>query len=106
MSKTLTLNNTRTKNTPPEIINNSADTQPKVRVMHRRVTPTPRNSASKSKIANDATNMSPPVTLVKTWIWMARDASDYQLKKLGERNIVNTFGSLQAAKDYVTPSGK
>jgi hypothetical protein len=99
MPKTLTLSNTARKKVPPTMMSSPKEDTPSVKVMHRRAGPV--NTTAKKQ-----DNLKPPATLVKTWLWMARDASDYELKKLGRNNIIRIFGSVESAHDYIANGGK
>tara|TARA_B100002003_G_C14013345_1_gene488899 strand:+ start:396 stop:737 length:342 start_codon:yes stop_codon:yes gene_type:complete len=43
----------------------------------------------------------PPVTLVKTWLWMYREAKEYELRECARKNILRTFDSVEDAASYV-----
>ena len=47
----------------------------------------------------------PPVTLLKTWLWMAKDARDDGLRRLGCRNLMQFFSSLEQAERYIAERG-
>ena len=49
------------------------------------------------------TNMKnvPPESLIRTWVWMMSENNDQELINKGRRNLINAFGSLQKAIEYI-----
>jgi hypothetical protein len=49
------------------------------------------------------TNMKnvPPESLIRTWVWMMSENNDPELINKGRRNLINAFGSLQKAIEYI-----
>ncbi|WP_394230948.1 hypothetical protein [Shewanella colwelliana] len=43
----------------------------------------------------------PPLTLVKTWIWMLNKDDLPEVQKKGLENLLQTFGSLAKANEYI-----
>ncbi len=43
----------------------------------------------------------PPESLIRTWVWMMSENNDPQLVNKGRQNLVNAFGSLQKAIEYI-----
>lgn len=44
----------------------------------------------------------PPLPLIKTWVWMMVESKEPELKEKGRENIINAFGSLANANEYLT----
>jgi hypothetical protein len=43
----------------------------------------------------------PPESLIRTWVWMMSENNDQELIHKGRRNLINAFGSLQKAIEYI-----
>lgn len=43
----------------------------------------------------------PPESLIRTWVWMMSENNDPQLMNKGRKNLVDAFGSLQKAIEYI-----
>ena len=43
----------------------------------------------------------PPESLIRTWVWMMSENNDPELMNKGRENLVNAFGSLQKAIEYI-----
>ncbi|MBT1444312.1 hypothetical protein KJI95_07205 [Shewanella sp. JM162201] len=43
----------------------------------------------------------PPITLIQTWVWMMMESGNPELQEKGRRNLVNSFGSLAKANEYL-----
>ena len=43
----------------------------------------------------------PPESLIRTWVWMMSENNDQELINKGRRNLINAFGSLQKAIEYI-----
>lgn len=43
----------------------------------------------------------PPVSLVRTWLWMMLEANDEQLKAESQERLLSVFGNLKAVVEYV-----
>jgi hypothetical protein len=43
----------------------------------------------------------PPESLIRTWVWMMSENNDQELIRKGRRNLINAFGSLQKAIEYI-----
>ena len=43
----------------------------------------------------------PPESLIRTWVWMMSENNDQELINKGRKNLVNAFGSLQKAIQYI-----
>lgn len=46
-------------------------------------------------------NNMPPESLIRTWVWMMSENNDPELMNKGRKNLVNAFGSLQKAIQYI-----
>lgn len=46
----------------------------------------------------------PPRVLIETWLWMAEESSCSAVQELGQRRLVETFGSITVAKRYLVYS--
>jgi hypothetical protein len=46
-------------------------------------------------------NNAPPEPLIRTWVWMMSENNDPELMKKGRQNLINAFGSLQKAIQYI-----
>ena len=46
-------------------------------------------------------NNVPPESLIRTWVWMMSENNDPELMNKGRKNLVNAFGSLQKAIEYI-----
>jgi hypothetical protein len=46
-------------------------------------------------------NNVPPESLIRTWVWMMSENNDSQLINKGRKNLINAFGSLQKAIEYI-----
>lgn len=43
----------------------------------------------------------PPESLIRTWVWMMSENNDPELMTKGRKNLINAFGSLQKAIQYI-----
>jgi hypothetical protein len=43
----------------------------------------------------------PPESLIRTWVWMMSENNDPELMNKGRKNLINAFGSLQNAIQYI-----
>ena len=43
----------------------------------------------------------PPEPLIRTWVWMMSENNDQELMNKGRQNLINAFGSLQKAIQYI-----
>ncbi len=43
----------------------------------------------------------PPESLIRTWVWMMSENNDPELMNKGRQNLINAFGSLQNAIQYI-----
>lgn len=43
----------------------------------------------------------PPESLIRTWVWMMSENNDPELIIKGRKNLINAFGSLQKAIEYI-----
>ncbi|WP_372871449.1 hypothetical protein [Shewanella sp.] len=43
----------------------------------------------------------PPLTLIQTWVWMMMESGNPELQEKGRRNLINSFGSLANANEYL-----
>ncbi|MCH1920233.1 hypothetical protein L9G15_12425 [Shewanella sp. A3A] len=43
----------------------------------------------------------PPLPLVQTWVWMMVESNTPEIREKGKNNLINCFGSLAKANDYV-----
>ncbi|MGS2719180.1 hypothetical protein [Paraglaciecola aestuariivivens] len=43
----------------------------------------------------------PPESLIRTWVWMMSENKDPELMNKGRQNLINAFGSLQNAIQYI-----
>jgi hypothetical protein len=43
----------------------------------------------------------PPESLIRTWVWMMSENNDPELMNKGRQNLINAFGSLQKAIQYI-----
>lgn len=43
----------------------------------------------------------PPESLIRTWVWMMSENNDPELMNKGRKNLINAFGSLQKAIEYI-----
>lgn len=43
----------------------------------------------------------PPESLIRTWVWMMSENNDQELMNKGRKNLINAFGSLQKAIEYI-----
>jgi hypothetical protein len=43
----------------------------------------------------------PPESLIRTWVWMMSENNDPELMNKGRKNLINAFGSLQKAIQYI-----
>ena len=46
-------------------------------------------------------NNMPPESLIRTWVWMMSENNDPKLVNKGRQNLVNAFGSLPKAIQYI-----
>jgi hypothetical protein len=46
-------------------------------------------------------NNVPPESLIRTWVWMMSENNDQALVNKGRQNLINAFGSLQKAIQYI-----
>jgi len=46
-------------------------------------------------------NNIPPESLIRTWVWMMSENNDTELMNKGRQNLINAFGSLQKAIQYI-----
>ena len=46
-------------------------------------------------------NNTPPESLIRTWVWMMSENKDPELMNKGRQNLINAFGSLQKAIQYI-----
>lgn len=46
-------------------------------------------------------NNTPPESLIRTWVWMMSENNDPELMNKGRQNLINAFGSLQNAIQYI-----
>ena len=46
-------------------------------------------------------NNIPPESLIRTWVWMMSENNDPELMNKGRKNLINAFGSLQKAIQYI-----
>lgn len=49
-------------------------------------------------------NNVPPESLIRTWVWMMSENNNPILANKGRQNLVNAFGSLQKAIEYIERS--
>ena len=43
----------------------------------------------------------PPESLIRTWVWMMSENNDPELINKGRKNLINAFGSLKNAIEYI-----
>lgn len=43
----------------------------------------------------------PPESLIRTWVWMMSENDSPELMHKGRQNLINAFGSLQKAIEYI-----
>ncbi|MDU0353712.1 hypothetical protein RS130_07045 [Paraglaciecola aquimarina] len=43
----------------------------------------------------------PPESLIRTWVWMMSENNNPQLNNKGRQNLINAFGSMQKAIEYI-----
>ena len=43
----------------------------------------------------------PPESLIRTWVWMMSEKDNPELMQKGRQNLINAFGSLQKAIEYI-----
>ncbi|MGJ8679652.1 hypothetical protein [Paraglaciecola sp.] len=43
----------------------------------------------------------PPESLIRTWVWMMSENNNPELANKGRQNLINAFGSLQKAIEYI-----
>jgi hypothetical protein len=43
----------------------------------------------------------PPECLIRTWVWMMSEENNPELMHKGRQNLVNAFGSLHKAIEYI-----
>lgn len=43
----------------------------------------------------------PPESLIRTWVWMMSENNNPDLMNKGRQNLINAFGSLQKAIQYI-----
>jgi len=43
----------------------------------------------------------PPESLIRTWVWMMSEKDNPELMQKGRQNLINAFGSLQKAIQYI-----
>ena len=43
----------------------------------------------------------PPESLIRTWVWMMSENNDTELMNKGRKNLINAFGSIQKAIEYI-----
>jgi hypothetical protein len=43
----------------------------------------------------------PPESLIRTWVWMMSEKDNPELMQKGRQNLINAFGSLQNAIQYI-----
>ncbi|MEP0354268.1 MAG: hypothetical protein ABJH06_10235 [Paraglaciecola sp.] len=43
----------------------------------------------------------PPESLIRTWVWMMSETKNPEIMNKGRQNLVNAFGSLQNAIQYI-----
>ena len=43
----------------------------------------------------------PPESLIRTWVWMMSENNDQELINKGRKNLIDAFGSLQKAIEYI-----
>jgi hypothetical protein len=51
-------------------------------------------------------NNPPPESLIRTWVWMMSDARDEVLMNKGRQNLIDAFGSLKKAIEYIENNSK
>ncbi|MCL1077435.1 hypothetical protein L2734_04475 [Parashewanella spongiae] len=44
----------------------------------------------------------PPLALIKTWVWMMVESNVPEINEKGRQNIIDSFGSLSKANEYLT----
>ncbi len=44
----------------------------------------------------------PPLALIKTWVWMMVESNVPEINEKGRQNIIESFGSLSKANEYLT----
>ncbi len=48
-----------------------------------------------------ANNSLPPISLIKTWVWMMTESEEDDVRQRGMDNLVSAFGSLKSAQEYL-----
>lgn len=43
----------------------------------------------------------PPIALIQTWVWMMMESGNPEIQEKGRRNLINSFGSLAKANEYL-----
>ncbi|MEO9944340.1 MAG: hypothetical protein ABJH28_05500 [Paraglaciecola sp.] len=43
----------------------------------------------------------PPESLIRTWVWMMSDTNNPDIMNKGRQNLINAFGSLHKAIQYI-----
>ncbi|MFT2089682.1 hypothetical protein [Paraglaciecola sp. 2405UD69-4] len=43
----------------------------------------------------------PPESLIRTWVWMMSETNNPDIMNKGRQNLINAFGSLQQAIEYI-----
>lgn len=46
----------------------------------------------------------PPESLIRTWVWMMSENNNPELMSKGKQNLINAFGSMQKAIEYIEKS--
>lgn len=44
----------------------------------------------------------PPLSLLKTWAWMMTNDNSTEVQKKGQENLIQIFGSLDKANEYLS----
>lgn len=53
------------------------------------------------------TNVDPRLLpLIKTWAWMMSYENSFEVQTKGEENLIQTFGSLSKAEEYLSITGR
>ena len=48
----------------------------------------------------------PPESLIRTWVWMMSEKDSPELMQKGRQNLINAFGSMQKAIEYIEQQAK
>ncbi|MEG3765020.1 hypothetical protein [Alteromonas sp. 14N.309.X.WAT.G.H12] len=97
MNGTLTVDTSRRKRKPGGYITKaSINGERKVTVATRgKPVSSPQTQTTRGK------PKTPPVTLVKTWLWMYREAKEYELRECARKNLILSLGSVADAEKFV-----